>query len=91
MAQLLVRNIEDSLKEELRAQAKSKGRSLEQEARAILKSGVGKKAASEDDFGWATRLSQRFRRVRLSEEEFAEFEKAIQSMRGSAVRPAAFE
>lgn len=91
MAQLLVRNIEDSLKEQLRAQAKAKGRSLEEEARSILKSGVGRSAGDDDQFGWATRFSERFRRVGFTEAEFAQFEAAIESMRGSAVRPAEFE
>ena len=91
MAQLLVRNIDDSLKEELRAQAKAKGRSLEEEARSILKNGVGRSADDDAQFGWATRFSQRFRRIRLTDDEFSEFEKAIESMRGSDVRPAEFE
>ena len=91
MAQLLVRKIEDSLKEELRAQAKAKGRSLEEEARAILKGGVGRARLDESEFGWATKISQRFKGIGLTDEEFAEFEKAIESMRGSPVRPAAFE
>lgn len=40
MAQLLVRKIDETLKEQLRAQAKAKGRSLEEEARAVLKGNV---------------------------------------------------
>jgi antitoxin FitA len=91
MAQLLVRKLDDSLKEKLRAQANAKGRSLEEEARAILKSGVGRSTSDANEFGWATKFSQRFQKVGLTDDEFDEFEKAIQSLRGSRVRPAEFE
>jgi antitoxin FitA len=40
MAQLLVRNIEETVKERLRRRAKQHGRSMEEEAREILRQAV---------------------------------------------------
>ena len=90
MAQLLVRNLDDVLKEQIRAQAKAKGRSLEEEARAILKSGVSATPAA-DELGWATKINRKFRQIGLTNAEFAEFDEAISSLRGSPVRPAELE
>ena len=43
MAQLIVRKLDDDVKERLRARAKKHGRSLEAEARAILEHAAAKK------------------------------------------------
>jgi plasmid stability protein len=93
MAQLLVRKIDDALKEKIRAQAKAKGRSLEEEARAILRDGVagGRPPVDDDQYGCGTRINRRFANIGLTDDEFAEFEKTLSSMRGSPVRPAEFE
>ncbi|MBL8956359.1 MAG: Arc family DNA-binding protein [Myxococcaceae bacterium] len=59
MAQLVVRNVESSVKERLRRRAKRHGRSMEEEVRAILRSAV-----KNDDQPLAplgTRLARHFR------------------------------
>lgn len=43
MAQLVVRNLEDSVKEQLRRRAKSHGRSMEDEVRHILRNAGNEK------------------------------------------------
>lgn len=58
MAQLVVRKIEDSVKEGLRARAVTHGRSLEEEVRVILRSAVF--AAGEPEKGLGTRLAEHF-------------------------------
>jgi hypothetical protein len=58
MAQLVVRNIEDHVKEGLRARAVTHGRSLEEEVRVILRSAVGRTDELEEqpidksEFSW---------------------------------------
>ncbi len=44
MAQLIVRKLDDDVKERLKARAKRHGRSLEAEARAILEGGGNRRA-----------------------------------------------
>jgi antitoxin FitA len=48
MASITLRKLEDSLKSDLRRQAADNGRSLEAEARALLKAGVKGRAAREE-------------------------------------------
>ena len=95
MAQILVRKIDDSVKETLRANAKAHGRSLEEEARSILTSsalgGSRMDAAVTEEFGFGTRIHERFKRIGLSDEDFAAFEEAIESNRGAPVRAADLE
>lgn len=47
MATLLIRNLDDSIKETIRVRAARNGRSMEAEARAILENGVSKSEPSE--------------------------------------------
>jgi plasmid stability protein len=59
MAQLLVRNIEGSVRESLRRRAKRHGRNMAEELREILRAA----AAQEDapaSYGLGTRISARF-------------------------------
>ncbi len=51
MAQLVVRNIEESVKKDLKARAISHGRSLEEEVRVILRTAVGAPNAHEKGLG----------------------------------------
>ncbi len=52
MAQLVVRNIEDEVKERLVQRARRHGRSMEEEVRAILRNAVRElPTAPEEDFG----------------------------------------
>jgi antitoxin FitA len=65
LAQLVVRNIEDALKERLRRRAKQHGRSMEEEVREILRNAV-----KDDDRrreGLGTRLARRFKGIGLRE------------------------
>ena len=53
MASITVRKIEDELKQRLRMRAAEHGRSMEEEARSILRSALGWEAVPEKDLGTA--------------------------------------
>ena len=80
MAQLLVRNLEERLKARLKRRARTHGRSMEEEARDILRN-----ALSEDEpaKGLGTEIAALFRGRGLQQE--------IPEVRGHAARPAVFE
>lgn len=87
MAQLLVRNIPDDVKERLRALAKKNGRSLEAEAREILENtarGETVKARKSGEEGFGTRMRARFAKTGLTKAEAAQFDKAIGDLRRSS-------
>jgi plasmid stability protein len=69
MAQLVVRDLEESVKEGLRRRARRRGRSLEAEVRDILRGAVARPESQERRLG--TRIAARFRRLGRTE-EFAE-------------------
>lgn len=48
MASITIRNLDDQLKHRLRVQAAEHGRSMEEEARDILRKAVGKPAAASN-------------------------------------------
>jgi plasmid stability protein len=54
MAQILVRNLEDRLKGRLQRRAKRHGRSMEAEAREILRNALKEEEASAVGFGTAS-------------------------------------
>ena len=81
MAQLLVRNIEDDVKERLRKRARRRGHSMEDEARDILRNAVMTEPSTE--VGAGTRLASYFAKIGL------DFE--IPEMRGEEARPASFK
>jgi plasmid stability protein len=81
MAQLVVRNIEDQLKERLRRRARQHGRSMEEEVREILRNAVRSGRAPSEGLG--TRLARRFKGRGLDTD--------IAEMRGEEARPAKFE
>ncbi len=58
MATLTVRNLDDGLKARLRVRAAQNGRSMEAEARAILRSTLV--AGDRPDSGLGSRINQRF-------------------------------
>ena len=81
MAQLLVRNIEQSVKTRLQRRAKRNGRSMEEEVRDILRS-----AANEADrpaVGLGTKIASLF--------AGKGFDFEVQELRGNPVRPASFD
>jgi len=61
MAQLIVRNIEDDVKERLRRRAKARGRSMEEEARDILRNALLVKEKPAEGLG--TRIAKRFAEI----------------------------
>jgi len=81
MSQLIVRKIDQSLKNALKARAKRKGHSMEAEVRQILSEAVDTSTANSLALGSA--ISQRFQHVGL--------ENPIIEQRGSAARPAVFD
>lgn len=58
MAQVIVRNIEESLKEQLKARALAHGWSMEEEVRQILRRVVGASAPTQPRLG--SRIAKRF-------------------------------
>ena len=48
MASITIRNLDDDVKTRLRVRAADKGRSMEEEARLILRDAVGRKRSSEN-------------------------------------------
>jgi plasmid stability protein len=79
MAQLIVRNLDDSVKDRLRARAKRNGHSLEQEVRDILDNAT----QQEQLVPLGTRISRRFAGLGLKQE--------IPALRGEPARPAKFK
>jgi len=58
MASITIRNLEDSLKTRLRMRAASHGRSMEDEARTILRTALGKEEAAGQNL--VQRIQARF-------------------------------
>jgi plasmid stability protein len=81
MAQLLVRQLDDDLKEKLQKRARRHGRSTEEEVREILRNAVRSEGDARPGLG--TRLAARFRGIGLKEE--------IPELRGYPAEPADFE
>jgi plasmid stability protein len=77
MAQLVVRNLEDEVKEKLKERARRNGRSTEEEVREILRSSVLAPSRPRPPLG--SRLARRFGRVGL--------QGPVEELRGPA-RPA---
>jgi len=84
MAQLIVRNIEQDVKERLAQRARAQGHSMEEEVRRILRDAVGDKARPSGEPGLGTQLAQHFAEYGLDGEELPE-------MKGEAPRPAIFD
>lgn len=80
MAQLLVRNLEDRLKGRLQRRAKTHGRSMEEEAREILRNALREEEPAK---GLGTEIAALFQGRGLEED--------IPELRGHAARPARFE
>lgn len=79
IAQLIVRNLEDEIRDKLRDLAAEHGRSMEEEIREILRGAVLRASfVAKPKLG--SRLAARFRDYGLEE--------PIQELRGNPVRPA---
>jgi antitoxin FitA len=81
MAQLLVRQLDDDVKEKLQKRARRHGRSTEEEVREILRNAV--RSDGENQGGLGSRIAARFRRIGLKED--------IPELRGHPVEPAVFD
>ncbi len=81
MAQLLVRNLEQQIKARLQRRAKRHGRSMEEEARDILRNALREEEAPAGGLG--SEIAALFRDTGLEQD--------IAEIRGHAVTPATFE
>jgi plasmid stability protein len=81
MAQLLVRNLEASVKAKLQRRARRHGRSMEEEARDILRHAVRKDDESDNRLG--TQIAELFRGRGLDRD--------IAELRGGSLEPASFD
>ena len=81
MAQLVVRNIESSIKLKLQRRAKRNGRSMEEEIREILRGAANEKEIPA--IGLGTEISSLFAKCGLDSD--------IPEMRGYKLKPPAFE
>lgn len=77
MAQFIVRNLEDDVRDRLRDLARKHGRSMEEEVRAILRGAVRGKRVQRPRLG--TRLAERFAKIGLR--------KDIPELRGQPIEP----
>jgi len=78
MAQLIVRGVEEDVKQALTRRARRHGRSTEAEVREILRAAV--KEPERPQAGIGTRLAARFARIGLAED--------LPELRGHPARPA---
>jgi plasmid stability protein len=83
MAQILVRKVDERLKVRLRSRARENGRSMEEEAREILRDALRQQTVAEVGFGTAT--AELFRDCGLKEGE------EIHEWRGFPVEPITFD
>jgi len=79
MAQLVVRNLEEAVKQALRERAARRGRSLEEEVREILRAATAQEDAPPPE-GLGTRIARRFAGLGLADE--------VLELRGQAARAA---
>ena len=80
MAQLVVRNLEDGVKEKLQRRAKRHGRSMEEEIREILRSAAHEEVPAG---GLGTRIAALFAKRGLTSD--------IPELRGHKIEPPDFE
>jgi antitoxin FitA len=81
VGQLIVRNLEGAVKTRLQQRAKQHGRSMEEEVRDILRNAVNEPEIPSAGLG--TEISSLFAKAGL--------ESDIPELRGSEIRPPAFE
>lgn len=81
MSQLVVRNLEESVKTRLRRRASRRGHSMEEEVREILRNAVRAEESAPAPLG--SQIRARFARIGLRED--------IPEFRGQKARPADFK
>jgi plasmid stability protein len=67
LAQIIVRNLEDDVRDKLRERAKRHGRSMGEEVREILRSVVLPETKDDSEVGLGTRIARRFADCQLDE------------------------
>ena len=78
MAQLVVRNLPDAVKERLKRRAKRHGHSLEAEVRRVLTEVPELPSPLPNDGeGWATELARKMREIGIISEDVDELERTI--------------
>jgi len=82
VAQLIVRNLENDVRDRLRVLAEKHGHSMEEEVREILRAAT-LRASIGNTQKFGARLAARFRRHGLTRE--------IEELRGESAKPADFE
>ena len=83
MAQFIVRNLEDDVRDKIRAMAAAHGRSMEEEVRELLRE-AALKAPRAPGKGLGTRLVERFKCCSIQEGE-------IEELRGHPPQAAEFD
>jgi antitoxin FitA len=81
MAQVIVRNLDDSVKRKLQRRAAKHGRSMEEEVREILRDAVKDEGTPRKGLG--TRIADRFRGLGFNEE--------IKEFKGYTIKPPDFD
>jgi antitoxin FitA len=81
MAQLIVRNLDDSVKRKLQRRAARHGRSMEEEVRDILRDAVRNEGKPRKGLG--TEIAELFKGIELEE--------PIEELRGYDIKPPEFE
>lgn len=81
MGQILVRNLEDSVKRKLQRRAARHGRSMEEEVRDILRNAVKERRSKSGGLG--SEIAARFKDIGLEE--------PIQELRGYTIKPPKFD
>jgi plasmid stability protein len=82
MAQIIVRKLDDNIKERLRDRARRHGRSLEAEARDILERTVARETSSKTgEKGWVGQLTRRMKEIGVTREDTEELERNIAELR----------
>jgi plasmid stability protein len=82
MEQIVVRNLERSVKQGLKRRAARHGHSMEEEVREILRNAVNEKPEPEEGLG--TAIAKRFKGLGLKKEEIPE-------LRGYTIEPPSFD
>lgn len=95
MAQLVVRNLPDSVKERLKLRARRHGRSLEAEVRSVLEAAA---SAPLETFGpppgegLGSWLAREMSKYKVSRKDWEEFERSLRESRRSwSTRPVEFD
>jgi plasmid stability protein len=81
MAQVIVRNLDDTVKRKLQRRAARHGHSMEEEIRDILRNAVKEEGRSRKGLG--TQIAERFRGIGLDE--------PVREFRGYSVKPPTFD